>query len=180
MGICSRKKDAMSHLRRKYLKALETLVYVANKETRLYWALKIIYFANIEHLQRYGRQIFDEGYRAMKQGPVPSLAYDIVKNVRGDGWYEFKNPDPSTAIKTPDRYTILPQRKANIDLLSKTDMECLDYAHDLIKGLSFGQLKEKSHDTAYRAVEQDEEMSIEDIVRTLDNGEEILDYLTCN
>ena len=122
----------MTRAQRKYLKALETLVYVANKEQRFYWALKAIYFADKEHLRKYGRQIFDETYYAMEQGPVPSLTYDIVKYARGDGRFIFDNPIPSTAIKVPDHKTILPLRQANTNLLSKSEIDCLDFAYDLI------------------------------------------------
>lgn len=161
---------------RKYQKALEALVYVTNKDRRNYWILKTIYFADKEHLRRYGRQIFDDNYRAMKQGPVPSLAYDIVKSVRGDGWFTFDDPNPNTALNVPDRYTILPLRAPDKKLLSQTDIECLDYAYDLIKDLSFPELKKLSHDEAYNAVEQDEEMTIENIIATLENSDEVMDY----
>jgi hypothetical protein len=171
------RKKAMKKNTRKYRKALETLVYIASKETRNYWALKTIYFADKEHLKRYGRQIFGDSYRAMKQGPVPSLAYDIVKDARGDGWYEFNDPSPDTALDVPDRYTIKPKREANTDLLSKTDIECLDYAHNLIKGLTFTQLKNMSHDKAYSEVRADEEMTIESIIQTLENAKEVMSYL---
>lgn len=167
----------MGNNQRNYLKTLETLVYLANKDQRQYWILKTIYLADKEHLRRYGRQISNDSYRAMKQGPVPSLAYDIIKNVRGDGWYVFSNPAPSTALQVPDNRTVLPRREADLSLLSATEIECLDYAYNLIKKLNFGELKELSHDNAYKAVEQDEEMSIENIVMTLDNGIEVLDYL---
>ena len=53
--------------RRKYQKALETVVYLANKDIRQYWVLKAIYLADKEHLQHYGRQIFSDRYIAMKQ-----------------------------------------------------------------------------------------------------------------
>jgi hypothetical protein len=171
----------MTRAHRKYLKALETLVYIANKEHRNYWALKAIYLADKEHLEKYGRQIFDEGYRAMKQGPVPSLAYDIVKVVRGDGldWLYFvlTDPDPSTALIVPDRYTILPKREANIALLSKSEMECLDNAYNRLKNLTFPEVKSLCHDSAYEAVEQDEEMTLESIIKTLPNSDEVLNYL---
>ena len=164
---------------RKYRKALETLVYIANKDHRQYWILKTIYLADKDHLKRYGRQIFGDSYRAMKQGPVPSLAYDIVKAIRGDGWFVFDNPSPKTALSVPDRYTILPLRDSEVQLLSQTDIECLDYAYNQIKDLSFPQLKELSHDEAYKAVDEDEEMTIESIIGTLVNSDEILDY-RCN
>ena len=47
----------------------------------------------------------------------------------------------------------------------------------MVKNLSFNQLKELSHDEAYKAVEQDEEMSLESIALTLGNGQEVLSYL---
>jgi hypothetical protein len=167
----------MSNNQRKYLKALETLVYIANKDQRQYWILKTIYIADKEHLRRYGRQIFNDSYRAMKQGPVPSLAYDIIKNVRGIGWYSFSDPAPSTALQTPDNRTVIPLRTADLNLLSKTEIECLDIAYNAIQKLDFGALKELSHDSAYTAVEQDEEMSIENIIMTLENSREVLEYI---
>jgi hypothetical protein len=164
------------NLSRKYQKALETILYVANKDQRHYWILKAIYFADKEHLSKYGRQIFDDTYRAMKQGPVPSLAYDIVKFVRGDGWYSFGETDAKSALMIPDKYTVNPTRPADIELLSQTDMECLDNALNLIKDLSFSVVKELSHDDAYNKVNQDEEISIETIISTLNNCNEIADY----
>ncbi len=170
----------MANRHRQYIKALETLVYVTNKERRHYWALKVIYFADKEHLRRYGRQIFNESYYAMDKGPVPSLAYDIVKDVRGDGYFSFSNPDPSTALNVPNNRTIEPRRAANTKLLSKSEIECLDFAYNLIKGLSFGQLKKLSHDRAYDAVEENEEIPLNSIVGTLDNSQDVLDYLSIN
>lgn len=164
------------NFQRKYRKTLETLVYLAIKDHRNYWILKAIYFADKEHLKRYGRQIFDDNYRAMKQGPVPSLAYDVVKCARGDGYFAFNNPDPRTALEVPDNRTINALRAPEMGLLSQTDIECLDYAHNMIRDLSFGQLKALSHDAAYNAVDQDEDMTVESIIETLDNGDEVMEY----
>jgi hypothetical protein len=164
--------------RRKYLKALETLVYLANKDRRQYWILKAIYLADKEHLQRYGRQIFCDRYIAMVFGPVPSLAYDIVKSVRENAaGYYFPEPNPATALKAPDNRTVLVSRKANMDLLSASEINCLDDAYEMIKGLSFQEVKELTHDSAYDAVEQDEDMSTKAIIETLENGKEVLDYI---
>lgn len=167
----------MGNSNRKYIKALESIVYLANLETRSYWLLKAIYFADKKHIENYGRQIFGDSYIAMKQGPVPSFAYDILKDVRGDGWFHFEDPEPSSAIDVPDRYNVKPLRDPDLKLFSKSDIECLDYAYNLIKDLSFTELKEMSHDEAYISVEQDEEMSIDTIARTLINADEVLDYL---
>ena len=167
----------MIYSKRKYIKALETIVYLSERDQRNYWILKAIYFADKEHLKRYGRQLFGEYYRAMKQGPVPSLAYDIVKCARGSGFYKFTDPDPASAIYVPDKYTIAPKRAANTDYLSKSEIECLDFALELVKPLDFDKLKELSHDSAYNAVQQDEEMTLESIINSLDNCTEIMEYM---
>ncbi len=39
----------------------------------------MMYFADRLHLERYGRFICGDSYVAMKNGPVPSFTYDILK-----------------------------------------------------------------------------------------------------
>lgn len=167
----------MEKRQKRYRKALEVLVYVVNMEQRHYWALKALYFADKEHLSKFGRQIYDDTYQAMEKGPVPSLAYDIVKFVRGDGFYSFADPDPSAAISVPDNRTIIPLRKPDVGQLSQSDIECLDSAHRFVKNLTFGELKKASHDKAYETAEENDEISTGSLILSLDNGEEILDYV---
>ena len=45
---------------------------------------KILYFAEQKHLLQYGRTITGDRYIAMKDGPVPSNIYDLLKTLRGD------------------------------------------------------------------------------------------------
>ena len=162
---------------RKYIKALETIVFLANKDKRNYWILKAIYLADKEHLGRYGRQIFGDRYIAMKLGPVPSLAYDIVKSVReGAVGYNFPDPVPATALKAPDKYTVEAFRKANENLLSTAEMTCLNDAYNLIKDLTLQEVMKLTHDEAYDAADQDDYMSTIAIIKTLKNGQEVLDY----
>jgi len=166
---------------RKYRKALETVVYLANKDQRQYWVLKAIYVADKEHLSRYGRQIFGDRYIAMSQGPVPSLAYDIVKSVReGAANYFFPDPSPDTALQiVPDNRTVKPKsgREADTNILSPSEIQCLDYAYNVVKDLTFEQLKLLTHDSAYDAADQNDDIEITKIIGTLKNGEEVLDYI---
>lgn len=166
--------------RRQYSKALETLVYLATKDQRQFWILKTIYLADKEHLKLYGRQIFDDRYIAMRLGPVPSLAYDIVKSVRANSTgYLFPEPEPSTALNAPDIYTVVAQqgREANIDLLSDSEIKCLNDAYNKIKDLTLEEVKELTHDAAYEAADRNDEMSIRDVIETLENSAEVLDYI---
>src|ERR1041385_8562498 len=63
-------------------KAIETIIYVARKApiADRFHVCKIIYFADKYHLQHYGRFVFGDYYVAMKNGPVPSGAYDVIKS----------------------------------------------------------------------------------------------------
>ncbi|MBE3115895.1 hypothetical protein IMZ68_01700 [Candidatus Bathyarchaeota archaeon] len=53
----------------------------------------------------------------------------------------------------------------------------MDFALELVKPLNFDELKELSHDSAYNAVQQDEEMTLESIINSLDNCTEIMEYM---
>jgi len=158
-------------------KALEVLLYVAERCSDMYTALKILYFADKQHLAEFGRQIYGDSYVAMKEGPVPSGAYDLVKFARGDGWYTFSR-DVQEALDVRDRITLVPRRKANIDLLSESDIQCLDNAIRKYGHMSFGRLKKLSHrDGAYRRADRNDFISLEEIIKTLPDGELLREHL---
>ncbi len=157
-------------------KAIEVLLYVANQVPDTYNALKVIYFADKHHLGEYGRLIYGDDYVAMRLGPVPSLAYDIVKKMRGDGasWLTLpKSPDFSV-----EGNNIVPNRTPELDLLSESDIESLNKAIEQYGKMSFGELRDISHkDEAFRAVDEKDIMSLELIAQSLPNGDEVLEYL---
>lgn len=161
-------------------KALESIVYLSQSDNRNYWILKAIYVADKEHLKQYGRQIFSDTYIAMKLGPVPSLAYDIVKTVRGDGCLSVNSIDFSESIAVPDAYTIKPLRNADIGVFSESEIESMNYALSVVMPMSFEELKEYSHDKAHLASPRNDEISIEAIINSLDNGREILEFLNAD
>ena len=103
-----------------------------------YSLLKILYFAERKHLAEYGRPVTGDAYIAMPYGPVPSNSYDYVKANTSFNRFFSIDGDVITSIETPD-----------LDVLSDSDVECLDLSIEENKTLSFGQLKEKSHDVAY-------------------------------
>jgi len=157
-------------------KALEVLLYIGARCPNTYNALKVLYFADKEHLAEYGRLICGESYIAMKQGPVPSGVYDMIKYVRGDGFILTEIPLGESF--TIDGYNIIPLRKANIDLLSESDIECLDKAIKKYGTLPFSELKRLSHnDAAYIDADENDVISLDAIVRSLPNCEILFDYL---
>jgi len=156
-------------------KAIEVLLYVAARVPNMYHALKVLYFADRLHLERYGRLIYGDSYVAMDKGPVPSAAYDMVKCARGDGFY-YLAPEIREALGVRD-HILLPKREPDPEYLSASDIECLDQAVATYGRMSFGPLMELSHDAAYKSADQNDFISFEALVHSLPDGEELLAYL---
>lgn len=132
-----------------YEKAIETLVWLANKNPNIdiYHIAKILYFAEKTHLNRYGRPIIGATYTRMDFGQCPSEIRDLItKNawmVEPDYLERFSaaieiNKEPYDKLKS--------LRNANMNYFSDTDIECLEESLDKYVGLSFDQLKKISHE----------------------------------
>lgn len=161
-------------------KALQAILYVAERiprEDNLYAVLKVIYFADKEHLHRFGRLIFGDRYVAMSHGPVPSGAYDLVKYVRGDGWdLNFERARASFAVEADKNIQLF--ASANTEAFSESDLQCLDEAIAKYGKLSFGELKRLSHDDpAYKAADPNDVISIDAMAKSLPDGEKLAAYL---
>lgn len=157
-------------------KALEVLLYVTKRVRNIYNALKVLYFADKMHLGRYGRLIYGDSYVAMAHGPVPSAAYDLVKDARGEG--VFQMPVETRQSLTVEANQIIPGREAKLDLLSESEIECLDEAIAQYGELPFGALKKASHeDKAFQSADDNDFMSLEAIAESLPDSDLLLDYL---
>lgn len=158
-------------------KAVESLLYVARHASipDIYHILKIIYFADKDHLEKYGRFIYNDTYVALRHGPVPSTTYDIIKYVRGDGYFAYDHALKSFEVQPNDN--IMPFRDAILDIMSDSEIECLDNAIKKYGSLSFKKLKELSHDEAYKAADLNDIMDIETIAGTLKDGHLLVEHL---
>lgn len=68
---------------------------------------KILYFAQQDHLVRYGKVLVDESFRAVKHGPVPTYTYKALQIAEGkplEGDFE----DFLSGIEVRDKKPILP------------------------------------------------------------------------
>lgn len=157
----------IARLRPNVAKALEVLLYVAKRAPNMYNALKVVYFADKQHLVRYGRLIYGDEYVAMSHGPVPSLAYDLIKQVRGDAAFELR-VDASEAFSISEDHQITVRRDAELSFLSESDIECLDQAVEQYGCMPFVQLKTISHeDAAFQSAGENDFMTIKDIAESL-------------
>ena len=150
---------------------------IANKiQSDIYKILKIIYFAEKEHLKITGRTICDDTFIAMKDGPVPSKMYDMIKSIRGDGIYSIEGLEKYFHIENP--YFIIPNLKPDLSKLSEKNIELLKKSIAENGNLSFSELKMKSHDEAYNnADERDNTISYKSMAKVAGAEEEMLNYI---
>ena len=108
-------------------KGLEAIVYLASKwpDIDAFHASKAMFFAEEEHLNRYGRPITGDTLIAMPYGPVPGA---MRKTIIGDTGMAGNEEEIDAAIeRTGSKHrNIRAKRTPNLDLLSDSDIECLD------------------------------------------------------
>lgn len=143
---------------------------------------KILYFAQRDHLARYGKVIVDESFHALKHGPVPSYTYKGLqiaegKSLAGD-FDEFLN-----GIEVRDQIvhaTVPPE----MDYISGADRRSLDASIQLYKDKDPYDLSDLSHDSAWMEarmrVQDDPQknyLTLIDMARAGNASEPMVDYI---
>lgn len=128
-------------------KSINSLIYIikelkkSQKKTDLHRVMKLLYFADREHLVKYGFPISGDTYLKQTFGPVPSFMNYVAKNEQDD----FKN-----YIRRKGRQSILSTNKeVDFDDLSESEIEALDFAINNYSHYSFKELTDISHDYAW-------------------------------
>ena len=145
---------------------LITLLYVVNRIQRkdFHKIFKIIYFAERQHLADWGRPITGDTYIAMEAGPVPSRIYDMLKMVRGDSYL----PDTEGLgqyFQIENWMYVRPLQDADLNKLSPNEQKALSDSIEKYASLSYDEIKEKSHDIAWRSTARDYSISWDSIAR---------------
>ncbi len=163
-------------------KAVHSLLYSLQQlggATDMHKLCKILYFADQRHLSMYGRSITGDTYIAMQYGPVPSNVDDIFKALRGDSFFassvEIEPIKRTMAFE--NRFIIRALQSPDMDELSASDVECLQYALDLCRDKSFAELTDYSHGLAWNNTKRDREMSVKDILREAGEDEAYVEYI---
>lgn len=120
---------------RKATQALNFLAQQAGGKLDKMKALKLVFFADRYHLRKYGRLITNDEYFAMDYGPVPSGVKDIVEMGSFLGRQEKQYAE---RFLSPARDDHLFRSTAEVDVnvLSTSDLEALQFAWDTFGGLS--------------------------------------------
>lgn len=119
-----------------------------------YDLVKTLFLADRAHLNEWGRPVTYDNYCAMLHGPVPSLAYDLLKgnakamnDHRLDGlpWKAVVTHSKKTKHFFPVDGGLNPH-----DFLSSSDVEALENSLSVVHSLGFGQIRRLTHeDPAY-------------------------------
>jgi uncharacterized phage-associated protein len=156
-------------------KAIEAILYVSARvsDPSFHRISKILYFADKHKLATSGGLVVADEYVAMKHGPVPSAVYNILKLVRGNAQSEIAIA-AGAAFQVVDQCRVRNSRSPNTDYFSRADLGSLDYAISKYGRLSFQQLTDASHDSAWDAADENEFMKLEEIARATSAPERAL------
>lgn len=118
----------------------------------MYSLMKMMYLADKVHLERYGRFIAGDTHCALKQGPVPSNTYDLMKHVRGEPQDELPGADLAKEYFSygPDHQVSL-LKQPDYGELSESDIECLAIIVDTYKKVGKWSVRDLAHDDAWKA-----------------------------
>lgn len=158
-------------------KTVNAVLYIVNKLTRkdFHKIFKILYFADRDHLAKYGRSITGDAYIAMVDGPVPTKLYDIFKSVRGDGY--FKDEGKFLKFFSVENWDLIKtNEQANVKTLSKTDLMFLDSNIEKYGEMTWEEIREKSHDYAWSNTALNRTISFENLITEAGGDESFIDY----
>ena len=116
-----------------------------------YEIVKTLFLADRAHLNRFGRPITYDNYFAMKDGPVPSFAYDLLKeSAQAIGRLPNQRAPWSRQPIGPKVSEFFDATYDADEDLSESDMEVLEAALATVMNLTFRQIRKLTHeDKAY-------------------------------
>jgi uncharacterized phage-associated protein len=148
-------------------KALEALCWIAREwpGVTAFYVSKIMFYAEKFHLNRYGRPIMADTFKAMENGPVPSTVLNYINGHERAA--QMTNRVRAAVRVTPNhgRKHVEATREPNAALLSDSDIECLRDALALCRNMSFGQLSDMTHrERAWANADLNQTMDYEDFI----------------
>ena len=130
-------------------KIKEVILYILSKTgcTSYFNLMKIMFCAERRNLMTWGDPITSLEYYARKHGPVPlSVYYKIKQEKKGEP------SDLSEILSVVDEFNVKPKRTPNMDYLSSTDKESLDYAINELSSMDYKQIETYLHESVYDRV----------------------------
>lgn len=134
-------------------KLIQVVLYILNKTGGIdyYHIFKILYFAELKHLAKWGHRIIADDFYALEYGPVPTKLYDAVKGNNASQTQLADLLKASTRFAGNDAPNVLlPTCDTDLNYISASEIEALNSSIAENVQLTFSQLKDKSHDSAWK------------------------------
>ena len=132
-----------------------------------YRIFKIMYFSDKKSLPKFYQTVFGS-WHALPDGPAPEYFYQLIKKIRdGEIIKEF----------SMDGNNIVPKLEPDMDEFSESDIECINSSIDENGKLSYNELKEKSHGTAWENTARGYEINILDIAREAGGNGSVVEHI---
>ena len=133
--------------------AIAYAIHISNRQSRTptqYDIVKSLFLADRSHLNRYGRLITNDSYVAMEHGPVPSVAYGLLKGAKSVKRRVGYDALPWKSEKGEGRkiYFFDADTSSVDEYLSPSDKTAIEDAIATLRGLSFGQIRRLTHEDA--------------------------------
>lgn len=164
---------------------LYVLTHSEDGKRDIYSLVKAAYYAQQNHLARYGTPLFKDYICALPFGPVLSNIYNILKMARGDSRVlDYHKADDmhlaSDAIAFEnERFSA--KERPDMVFLSLSDIECLNYGISKVAGMSFSQIMDDTHgqewSRAFNSGTFLKEMDIMNISKEGNASDDALQYL---
>lgn len=165
-------------------KLSELVLFILDKTggVDFYHAFKILYFAEMKHLAKWGSGFVPDEFCALKYGPVPTQLYDAVKELNSPRMILSEELSEVIQFAEEDATDVLlPKREADMKYLSKSEIEALEQSIEENESLTFGQLMRKSHDEAWeeanRRTNGTNVISPVSMARVLNADDAMLEYI---
>ena len=161
--------------------AIQAILYILQRmggSCDIHRCHKILYFADNEHLSKYGRSITGDAYVRMDFGPVPTCIYDLFKAVRGDSYFAAQVDDVRRGcFHFVNNKDIEAMAKPNMEYLSESDVEMLDKYIEQLKGKDFNEVSNVSHGYAWSHTAQNGVISVRDRLTEMGDSDEYIKYI---
>ncbi len=157
-------------------KLKEVLLYILGKTGNIsyYKLMKMIFCAERRNLILWGEQITNLKYEAREHGPVPVSLYKEICNQKKNGTSRI-----SDIINLIDGYCVYASRKPNMDYISASDVESLDYGIEEIAKMDYKEIETYLHDDVYTRLSSSKNKlySQKDIAESGNASKEVLEWI---
>lgn len=159
-------------------KALAVTSYLADRSGEtMYTILKMVYLSDRLHLERYGRPITGDRFVAMREGACPSRIYDSMKVLRGEENTNYLPNSEKYLDVDEETNDVSVKDMPSIEVLSASDIECLDEVISIFKRHGRWAIRDMAHDMAWKKTARNATMDFVTIAETLEDGDILAEHL---